>query len=688
VKSNGHIPRSLWTARQKIPRYSVLAVLALSFLNGQAQSNLLIVVTASRLDAWQQDVLRVPSDITVIDRRQIEQAHARNVPELLRTHGNVMMRSVNGNGNTGELALRGFGENSGLRVLVMVDDQKVNRSDMGLQDWQQIPLEEIERIEILRGGQSVLYGNHALSGVIRITTKKGGRSKTKLEASAGSHGFQAYSISHAGTIDDTVAYTAGANVQYDNGARDHARSWSKTLNASLGYDLSEQDTFTLRTSGGETKYVLPGPLTYSQFLANPEQSANAGDHYTQTDNALITALYEGERTWGRMQLNAGVTLRNIDWFMSGLSGWNQQRGLSLSPKIVYGDEDDFSLSGGIDLLYDRLTFTGESQTTLNDATLGRLTTGPFVFAKKRLVDTVLLSSGVRYEYAHTHAENIQFNRDDLNPFIDNPWGGPPIPNPNYPPQPDPNSSFDGAFYKAGWSYEASALWEMTEQISLWCRYNSVYRYPALDESAAYQGYPLADPLNENLDPETGNNVEFGSMWKEGSWNASATFYYLRLDDEIAYDDTQKLNVNIGSTDRFGSDLQLAYDARWYGASCLAEWVSATFHGGPNDGDSVPLVPDTSSAVNLWIEPLSDLRITGTYTWTARQYQGGDFTNTARQMDHYGLFGVRADLRLGKNLSVFAKVDNLLDEQYASSAYNGGWYPGCGRAFFGGITVEF
>ncbi|MFA7172180.1 MAG: TonB-dependent receptor plug domain-containing protein [Kiritimatiellia bacterium] len=162
--------------KTKILATTAFALLALTTARYcAAQSNIVVVVTASRLDSLAQDVMQVAGDVSVINREGIERSRAHSVPELLRSHGNVVMRSSTGKGNTGELAMRGFGENSGLRVLVVVDGQTMNRSDMGVQDWQQIPLDEIENIEILRGGQSVLYGNHALSGVIKITTKKRGR---------------------------------------------------------------------------------------------------------------------------------------------------------------------------------------------------------------------------------------------------------------------------------------------------------------------------------------------------------------------------------------------------------------------------------------------------------------------------------------------------------------------------------
>ena len=74
----------------------------------------------------------------------------------------------------GQVAMRGFGDNSGLRVLILVDGIPYNPPDMGGISWLGIDPGELELVEVLRGGQTVLYGNHAVSGVIKLRTRKPG----------------------------------------------------------------------------------------------------------------------------------------------------------------------------------------------------------------------------------------------------------------------------------------------------------------------------------------------------------------------------------------------------------------------------------------------------------------------------------------------------------------------------------
>jgi iron complex outermembrane receptor protein len=638
-----------------------------------------IIVRAWRFDNQE---LEVPADVTVIDSKKIEQAHVQSVPEILQQEANIHVRSSNGKGNTGELSMRGFGENSGQRVLVIVDGQKMNRADMGMMDWQQLPLENIQSIEVIRGGQSVLYGDHALSGVIKITTKKGGAEKIKLKASAGSFGFHEFNTFYSGSSSN-LFYTAGANYQRDDGFRDNSLSWAKNANLSLGSLLGDSDTITLKTSVGENYLQLPGPLSYAQYRDDPTQSVNPND-FSSTTNLLTTLLWEGEREWGTVQVNGGFNARNIYSEMGGNIGVSEQRGYSFSPQTRIGDEKNF-VSGGIDMRYDTLDFEGDQGATINQAQVNRITASPFIFAQKTLTETLSVNGGVRYETMLMTAKNKEYNKADFNPFIPNPWG-PPLPNPNYPPK--PISSLNDSVKKSGQVYDLSLNWQPAKQFSLWAGYHRVYRYPAFDEAVSYQGYTLADPFNKDLEPEQGNNFETGAKYRSGAWSASATFFYLALDNEIAFDDVRKLNVNLGATKHIGSDLELSYEKENYGASTMLSLVKTTFDGGPNDGNTVPLVPEFKNTTALWFRPLKSLRLTGTHTWLSNQFQGGDSANTLREIDSYGLFGLRADWTIHKHISLFSKIENLANKQHISSAYSSGYYPGSGRSFYAGVSLEF
>ena len=140
-------------------------LLCFTIFSEEAQINL--VVTASRRES---NILSSPAFTSVITSTEIAESGSSNLVELLSRQAGLNFSSYS-NEAQAQVSLRGFGENSFGRVLVLVDGRRLNNPDMQGLNWLAIPLESIERIEILHGPGSVLYGNNAIGGVINIITK-------------------------------------------------------------------------------------------------------------------------------------------------------------------------------------------------------------------------------------------------------------------------------------------------------------------------------------------------------------------------------------------------------------------------------------------------------------------------------------------------------------------------------------
>jgi len=643
-----------------------------------AGTNNSIIVSAPRLDDLDLMDVAVAADVTVIDRDMIEQSGATAVPQLLEQQANVLVRGQGGNASDGQISMRGFGDNSHLRVLVLVDGHKANRPDMGGIGWQTLPVSNIERIEVIRGGQNVLYGNHALSGVVKITTKRGEDAGLQLDGAAGSFGYYSGSASYGGTLGDTD-FLAGLQYSQYDGFRDNSATESTTANASAGWYMNDTDTLTLRVSGGKSYLEFPGSLSYQQMQDDPRQSTTLSDDFSDVWSGQATLLYETERDWGAARMNAGASFINRENSISGIYNQNDIKGFSLEPRARFGSEDDFWMAG-LDLFYDQLdqeNYLNKDRDIVKSwADIGRITAAPYLFAQRTIEEKTILNGGVRYEYTATDNHYIEYVANQLDPI-----------RPTYknPPDVDLTKSYDGLVEKQGWAAEVSLSRQLTDTLDVWGGYDRVYRYPTLDETASYQGFPLSDPLNENLDPEHGNNFEVGTKYEDRTWRVSLTGFYLMLDNEIAYDDIAQLNRNIGATRRVGVEPEVAWNRGWYGASTRWTFVDARFDGGANDGNQVPLVPWAYGVTAAWVEPISKLRLTASYTFVSEQVQGNDEGNVLREMDAYGLVGLRANYALLDSLNLYFSVHNLFDETYAYSAYSSRYYPGTGRSFQAGMT---
>ena len=140
-----------------------------------------IVVTATR---EKQDLERTMAPVLVIDRDEIELSLARDLADLLRFHAGLEISRNGGTGQTTSLFVRGTDSN---HVLVMIDGIKINPGTIGGAAIQNIRPDMIQRIEVVKGPRSSLYGSDAIGGVINVITRKAD-GQMEFTAGAGRYG--------------------------------------------------------------------------------------------------------------------------------------------------------------------------------------------------------------------------------------------------------------------------------------------------------------------------------------------------------------------------------------------------------------------------------------------------------------------------------------------------------------------
>ena len=144
-----------------------------------------VVVTATR---YEETISTIPANVSVIEEREIANSTAKDIPNLLRMHGDLQVTDVTGNGRSYRVDMGGFGETAQSNTLVLVDGRRINQADLSGTDWTLIPLDRVKRIEIIRGARgSVLYGDNASGGVVNIITKEGKGFGAGVDAGWGSY---------------------------------------------------------------------------------------------------------------------------------------------------------------------------------------------------------------------------------------------------------------------------------------------------------------------------------------------------------------------------------------------------------------------------------------------------------------------------------------------------------------------
>ncbi len=190
--------------------FTLAAISAAMTPVAQASETSPIVVTATRTA---QTADQTMTSVSVITREDIENSQAISLEELISSQMGIDTTTRGGYGKNSSLFMRGTNSN---HTLILVDGLKVGSATLGTTDFQFIPLEQIERIEIVRGPRSSLYGSEAIGGVIQIFTRQGTKKhQTRVSAGAGSDNLRQASIHNSGKLGNTGYSVTIANTDTD-----------------------------------------------------------------------------------------------------------------------------------------------------------------------------------------------------------------------------------------------------------------------------------------------------------------------------------------------------------------------------------------------------------------------------------------------------------------------------------------
>jgi iron complex outermembrane receptor protein len=261
----------------------------------------------------------------------------------------VHITDLSGNQRNYNVDLRGFGESSQQNILLLVDGRRVNLPDLSGPDWNLIPLERIERIEVIRGGRgNVLYGDNATAGVINIITKEGRAAEATATTKYGSYDTVKANAS-VSAAHDTVAYDITAGYYNSDGYRDNSESDAKDIGGNLKLDPT--DSLRLHLSGGyhydDTRN--PGALLQSDLDAGAEPTDTVKpDDFSEYEDYYAKAGLEIDMLSNDMfKMESSYRKRDGTLYGTYIGGWFDANTDSViwtvSPQLIFrGDFDGIS----------------------------------------------------------------------------------------------------------------------------------------------------------------------------------------------------------------------------------------------------------------------------------------------------------------------------------------------------------
>ena len=643
-----------------------------------------VVVTATR-DT--QEVRKTPSNVTVITAEEISNSGATSVVEVLDKLESIQFRTTSGNSSQSYIDLRGFGgDNPFGKTLIMLDGRRLNRTDMASINWMQMPVSTIERIEIVRGAGSVLYGDAAIGGTVNIITKQGkGKPKFSAAVLMGSYGLNNERVGVTGATDKWTYALNGEN-QFSWGYRERSKYASQGSGLDVGYSASDLLNLSLGVSFNKVDYQMPGSLTKVQMEQDRRQYANSNDDGSDKYTNVNLSIKSFWGSFGQMEINFLYGKKDLQGNMASYYSYNYSDTntdtYGITPKYILAKEIfgfGNKVIAGVDYYnqpYKKDFYNDRERTVkISMADLKRNSLGYYIRDEFSLLKNLILSGGYRSEQTSISGSNTDFS-SPLNNFK------------------DMKNTYDSE------AYEAGVTWLWGKKSKAFAKYATVYRIPFLDEIASFNGWNAGTLFNTDLKKEKGISLEVGTeFYPLENLKIGLTLFRTDMEDEISWFATSLYtgyNKNQDKTRHDGAEVTFSYLCPKY-LKVFGNYTyhMATFEDGVYNKKEVPLVSKHMANAGLEIYLPYNITLRPEIRHVSDAYLSGDFDNSTEKLAAYTLINIYLNYKqtLGKiGLTAFFGVDNIADVKYSTLGFDYGtsgnyYYPMSGITFKGGLSIE-
>jgi vitamin B12 transporter len=561
-----------------------------------------IVVTPTRVA---EPARAVVGDMTVITADDIASAGQTSLLELLQAQPGLEITQEGGAGTNASLRIRGG--NSG-HTLVLIDGLRVGSATVGTTPLESIALDQVERIEILRGPASSLYGADAVAGVVQIFMRQG-RDAPRLSASmgAGSHGLLQGRASYSGQAGAT-RFSAGAGYSRTDGGRSSARPGTYGYNSDKDGDEKRSAHLNVEHAINDRHRVGLGSMVNRDIV---EYDAGTADDIAHNDVNSLSAWWKGDLSekW-TSQVRIGLGQNHTENFSLGTS-----TGRFDTDQTQYLWQNDFVLPDG------SLTASLEHNEQRVDSSAAFAVTS-------RTVNAGQLGYLGQWG-AHTLQASVR--HDDYSDFGGHSTG------------------------TAGYAYALSAAWRTSAS------YGTSFKAPTVNDMY----WPITPPYygnsymgNPNLRPEQGRNLEMSLRYQEGVNQAGATLYRNRLKDLIVYSYTPPVSMmeNVNRATLEGITLDGGTELAGMRIRASMDWQQPT-----DDA--------TGKILTYRARRHGTLDVSKSWgSWelgTTLVASGSRYTNAAntQSLPGYARLDARVHYRIDPEWRVLLRVNNMLDADY-------------------------
>lgn len=673
---------------------------SISYAQDSLKTTLLkeVVTTAARYD---RPIIETPRSVTIINQELMEKSMYNSVGELLSNQSGIYVVGANQTpGATQSLFMRGAASS---QVSVMIDGVRINdpTSPNAALDLNELSLTDVDRIEIIRGSHSTLYGGAAVGGVVNIITKKGRQ--------PGFHGNAGLQAGTFGRSSSTLTENVGLNYTFENGFYLNGSLFNQNvngLNASLDtlrnqYPKPDKDDFRktdVYVKAGFKNDRWDGFASYKKV----DQRADIDDGiYDDDDNAYLNF----ERNLINYQLGYQLTKK---WRAIAIGSWSNSKRLSLNDSSLTDQHGNYN-STYVEGTYKGKIMTNEIQLNYQYQKLkGVIGAGQFRddmnfntyyfnhsdfgdFISRVNYDTLDTSSQTNYAFGQ-----VNYMAGNFSLSLGTRWT---------------NHSIFGNH----WTFEANPSYYFDNTLvyaSVSTGFNPASLYQLFDPSQGFDAYTTRG--NRNLKPEestslelglkkeflngnyitlsvyhteTKNAIEYIYLWEKGSDIENLTFADNRGDTYINIARQVVNGVEIEGRVQIGKKIQLRANLTWLKGKLTinpsdinlqetgGHHVQLFNYGSfvANDEISIDKLvrrPTFTTNAALSYVPVKKITVSAIYRYTGSRFDSGYDENLGPygalnqyEVKYYSLIDIGASWAISSALSLGIRVENILDEKY-------------------------
>ncbi len=615
-------------------------------------------------------------DLTIITAEDISKGTGSNLAEVLANVAGVNVRTFFGTKNTNATVdMGGFGAAAGNNTLVLLDGQRLNDIDLAAVDLSSIPLEFIERIEILPGSGSVLYGNGASGGSINIVTKAEYNKKAKVSLSTSTHAEPGQIAVSLAKNTENTSNLISFDATNGDGYRANSEYKQRNLLLNSKYYADESGILFTTLQFDEQEARLPGVRTVNpnpdadpatddalnEISEDPRSTSTENDFSTQKGYRITSGykIFTGEDQ--ELNLVFGVRKKEQSSFFDDYSGFGytsyretELRTISATP-YWKGVINTGSVKNNITLGADYYFSQYKSLRSLNQDTINQPNhivaieqslNAIYLQNITQVTDQLSFTAGLRREIVKTEGlDDYDATAPDV-PFATDT-------------QADPLSATEKEN-----SYIAGVRYQFNDHWATYARQESSVRFGTVDEiyENRFDQFFNQSRLFDQLEPQTGSSNEIGIDYTSENFKARLSGYETKFENEIHFDPSIFQNINLDDTKRTGARLKLSYKpVERVKINLNSTYTKATFEEGANEGKTVPIVPRQQHNLSALWELNQNIFVTATTRYIGRKYLDNDQTNEATQIPEQKT----TDLKVAwdKNaVSAYLAVYNIADEE--------------------------